>query len=247
MKELTKLIHRQSETLNTHLPQIFETVLDYLRDPYDGVRNAALKAVTTVLEIADDLQLHSFSDLLANTISAIMKNPNQRITPASLILLDCMLKNHPDLICHNFTLLNDLLPSERKHYTRKVTNEKETYQYSERGDINALGHINAFLKNMLKNKNDLAKTEEEDKIVYMDENKTMSLVLYVGGGLEPIDIEEAYAKQFNLQVDPFDEVEKLSPIIETLLKLIPMYYCQIIGSESSADGKYLKKLYSIFS
>lgn len=238
MKELNKLIQRQSDTLNTHLPKIFETVLDYLRDPYDGVRNAAVKVVTTVLGIANDVQLHSFSELLSNTISVLMKNPNQRIAPASLVLLDCMLKNHPDLICHNIALLYDLLPSERKHYTRKITNEKETYQYSERGDINALGHINAFLKNViLKNKNDLVKNDEEDKIVYMDENKTMSLVLYVGGGLEPIDIEEAYKKQFNPQADPFDEVEKLTPIIDALLKLIPMYYCQIIGSESTADGK----------
>lgn len=215
-------------------------MLDYLRDPYDGVRNSAVKVITTVLEKAEDVHLHSFSELLSNTISALMKNPNQRIAPASLVLLDCMLKNHPDLICHNIALLYDLLPSERKHYTRKITNEKETYQYSERGDINALGHINAFLKKVnLKKKNDLVKNDEENdnKIVYMDENKTMSVVLYAGGGLEPIDIEEAYEKQFNPQADPFDEVEKLSPIIDALLKLIPMYYCQIIGSESTADGK----------
>lgn len=239
MNELSKLIHRQSDTLNAHLPQIFgNEVTHFLFEPHDGVRNAAFKAILSVLEVADDLQLHRFSELLCLTISALWKSPNARINPSSLILLDCMLKNHPDLICHNVTLLYEILPSERTHYTRKINNVSEKHQYSERADVNALGHINAFLKSliMLKNKSDLPQNEE-DKVVYMDGKKTMSLVLYAGGGLQPVDIEKAYAKQFNPRADPFDEYEKLTPIIDALLKLIPMYFCQIIGSEPSADGK----------
>lgn len=239
LNELVKLIRIQSDSLSLHLFEIFDTVHSYLMESFDGWRNAALKVFTTIFEATDDLQIYSSLPLLTRVINSFMTNPTHKVRLSSLSFLDSLLSTHPDLICHNMAILNNLLkmvtfvPNLRNSLTTHATSEKEC-RFSQVYPINVLGYVNNFLMVMLKNKT-FPQVDRDEQEVYWNSEKPLYLAIYAGSGLQPVDIEKSSTDNFDHQNAYFDESGSIEQFIDAIVNLIHGLFIGIIGGETKAD------------
>ncbi|KFM64902.1 Testis-expressed sequence 10 protein-like protein, partial [Stegodyphus mimosarum] len=177
------------------MSDILSKVIKVLYDSEPKARHEAVIVIKGILETTTDMQIKCFFPLLTSNLTCAMTSSDFEVQKDSLDLLSLMLETHPNLICHSFNVLYDLLdmvscPSKRSKRKRALIININSKLTSQDWRMKVMTQVRGFLRAVLASMNKLSENVEDEQEVYWDGKTPLYLPIYAGGGLKPLDVEQ---------------------------------------------------------
>ncbi|XP_035207714.1 testis-expressed protein 10 homolog isoform X2 [Stegodyphus dumicola] len=225
---LSKIKARVKQNAEDIVPDIFDILSKVIKVLYDTepkARHEAISVIKEILETTTEMQIKCSFPLLTSNLICAMTSSDFEVRKDSLDLLSAMLETHPNLICHSFKVLYNLLdmvssPSRRSKRQRALIVNVNNKLTSQDWRIKVLTQLRGFLRAVLASMNKLNENKDEQE-VYWDGKTPLYLHVYAGGGLKPLDIEQLSSAESSLNFCWKPEAVKqfISDIIPVLIAI----------------------------